>query len=117
MIVAVKRPVRTQSHALSPVDFDDIAPCESVEWGDGGSLVVTFPSDLTPAEVLAVRIRCISADPDEEALLTSAAQARATNRDFLDLVAPTNAQTLAEVKALARQVDALIRIELGDVAG
>ena len=35
------------------------------------------------------------------------------NRDFLDLSAPTNAQTLAQVKALTRQSTGVIRLLLG----
>jgi len=44
---------------------------------------------------------------------TQALAALTTNRDFLALASPTQAQTLAEVKALARQVNGLIRNLLG----
>jgi hypothetical protein len=55
-------------------------------------------------------------DPNgnENTLREQAAQAIAVNKAFVALAAPTNAQTLAEVKALARQVNALIRLQLAD---
>lgn len=49
---------------------------------------------------------------NEATLLDRAAQALTVNRAFLDLASPTNAQTLAQVKALTRQVSALIRLQL-----
>ncbi len=36
-----------------------------------------------------------------------------TNRDFLALASPSNAQTAAQIKALTRQMSSLIRIALG----
>lgn len=54
----------------------------------------------------------------EETLRERAEAALATNKAFIDLPSPTNAQAVAEVKALARQVNALIRLTLrllGDV--
>lgn len=41
--------------------------------------------------------------------------ARQTNRDYIALASPTAAQTTAEVKAMARQVNWLIRMVLGDL--
>jgi hypothetical protein len=61
--------------------------------------------------------RTIYANPNEETLRTQARQAMDANRTFLALASPTNAQTLAQVKALTRQVQALIRFTLDDLSG
>jgi hypothetical protein len=55
-------------------------------------------------------------DPDgnEATIRQQARQALTTNRAFLDLASPTNAQTLAQVKHLTRVTSALIRMELAD---
>jgi hypothetical protein len=62
--------------------------------------------------------------PPEEAnrqtLQSRAEQALATNATFLAIASPTNAQTLAQVRALTRETTALIRLLLdktGDTAG
>ena len=47
---------------------------------------------------------------NESDLVAKAKSALATNAAFLALSAPTNAQTLAQVKALTREVSALIRL-------
>jgi hypothetical protein len=59
--------------------------------------------------------RVIYSNPNEETLRQQARQALDANRTFLALASPTNAQTLAQVKALTRQVQALIRFELDDL--
>jgi hypothetical protein len=58
-------------------------------------------------------------DPDgnEATIRQQAAQALATNRTFLALASPTQAQTLAEVKALARQNNGIIRLLLNQFDG
>lgn len=47
------------------------------------------------------------------AILDRAGQALANNQAFLGLANPSNAQTVAQVQALTRQVNALIRLTLG----
>jgi hypothetical protein len=49
---------------------------------------------------------------EEKALL-----ALETNRTFLGLTSPTNAQTLAQVKSLTRQNNAIIRLLLNKLDG
>jgi hypothetical protein len=53
-------------------------------------------------------------DPNEDAIRKAAATALGINRTFLDLAAPTNAQTLAQVKHLTRVSSVLIRLQLAD---
>lgn len=112
--VIVGRPVRTCGQALSPADFDDIAPCESVKWGDAGALVVSFTGDLSADQRLAVQIRCITSDSGEEAVLLQAALAYRKNQEFLSMTAPTTSQVVAQVTALTRQVQGLIRYAVRD---
>lgn len=52
-------------------------------------------------------------DGNRTTLTDRASTALAGNRDFLALASPTNAQTLAQVKSLTRQSNALIRLVLG----
>lgn len=48
---------------------------------------------------------------------TQAADAMAGNRTFLALASPTNAQVVAQVKALTRQNNAVIRLALNQLDG
>lgn len=54
---------------------------------------------------------------NERTLRDRAATALANNRDFLAITTPTNAQVVAQVKALTRQVQALIRLQIQDMSG
>lgn len=58
--------------------------------------------------------RVTYANGNEDAIRKAARQALGINRTFLDLAAPTNAQTLAQVKHLTRVANGLLRIELAD---
>lgn len=66
----------------------------------------------TPAEVDAEQALANNAS-----IRAQAAAALEANRTFLALGAPTNAQTLAQVRALTRQNQGLIRIALGALDG
>jgi len=51
----------------------------------------------------------LAADGDRAALLNSAATAVSNNNTFLGVASPTNAQVLAQVKALTQQNNQIIR--------
>ena len=54
---------------------------------------------------------------NERTLRSQAATALQNNRDFIAITSPSNAQVVAQVKALSRQVNALIRLELKELGG
>jgi len=54
-------------------------------------------------------------DLNREQIQTKARQAINGNRTFLALASPTNAQTLAQVKALTREANAVIRLLLNQL--
>lgn len=54
---------------------------------------------------------------NEVTLRERAANALQSNRDFLAIATPTNAQAVAQIKALTRQVNGLIRLAVGALDG
>lgn len=54
---------------------------------------------------------------NRDAILDAARQALAANRTYLALNSPTNAQNLAQIRALTRQINGLIRFLLADFSG
>jgi hypothetical protein len=58
-------------------------------------------------------VRDVTAEQNEAAIRNAARNALATNRTYVDLASPTAAQTTAQVKALSRQNNGLIRLLLG----
>ena len=78
---------------------------ETVEEYQNGVLVNTYQVPI-PDEVA-----------NERTLRSQAATALQNNRDFIAITSPSNAQVVAQVKALSRQVNALIRLELKELGG
>lgn len=90
------------------IDITNANPQPGIGWTtpDGGVTWVT-PAPSSPIA-------------NQASLLQKAANAIANNVTFLGLTTPTNAQVLAQVQALTRQVDALIRVvanQLTDTSG
>jgi hypothetical protein len=83
----------------------------SVELVDGTPTVVWTSREWTPDE-LAAR----AAQANDATLRARVADALDANRSFLAVESPTNAQTLAQVKALTRQTQALIRLVTAQTA-
>lgn len=56
-------------------------------------------------------------DANQRALRQAAQQALTTNRAFISNGSPSTAQVIAQVKALSRQMNALIRLQLNQLDG
>jgi hypothetical protein len=78
---------------VTVVTFSDGSVSQQVDWKPG----------TTPA--------------NQQSLYQQAAAALATNRTYVALASPTAAQTAAQVKALSRQNNGLIRLLLGLLDG
>lgn len=90
--------------------------------GIEGEAVLPDSMDRARAEaVLAAQPNAdeVAADrsANESTIRQRADAALQANRDFLALASPTNAQTLAQVKALTRQNNGLIRLILNRLDG
>lgn len=91
----------------------------------GKRLVTTYEADakatlkLTAERAMSdEEVATLTAAENERTIDDRVRKALEVNKTFLALASPTNAQTLAQVKALTRQVSGIIRIlvrEFGEV--
>lgn len=68
-------------------------------------------------ETRQVQVVTTPEQDNEQSIRQAAAQALVTNRTYLGVASPTAAQTTAQVKALSRQNNGLIRLLLGLLDG
>lgn len=81
-------------------------------------LVAGVPTVVwTQRPMTAPELANVTANTNRTTIQTQAATALANNRTYLALASPTNAQTLAQVKALTRQNNGLIRLLLNQLDG
>lgn len=101
------------------------APLRIVGPDEGGT--TTIRSTVTQA-VLDTAVKAHTANPNitppvdqspanEQTIRDAARQALAGNRAYVAINNPTAAQTTAQVKALTRQMNGVIRLLLGDLSG
>ena len=97
--------------AVQPADTDTHTHDRTVVLVDGTPTVTWHPRAKTAAELAAV-----AQATNVSTLEGKARTAVGVNNTFLAIGTPTNAQTLAQVKSLTRQMSALIRLSLrGDL--
>jgi hypothetical protein len=82
-------------------------------YGEGG--VTLYQRDYTPIEI--AEANTIVQNTNRSLIFQQALDAIAANKAFIALTAPTNAQVLAQMKALSRQVDGLMRLALNKFDG
>lgn len=95
-----------------PADTDTDTHDRSIELVNGTPTVVWTSRPWTADELTAR-----TASANDTTIRTQAEGALDTNRTFLAIASPTNAQTLAQVKALTQQNQRLIRLALGLLDG
>jgi hypothetical protein len=106
-----------------PDQYASIATAPCVILNGAGSTVV-LPEPMTAAAVAAALQPILDAEnaaqaaqadaaANQETLQSRSEAALAANTTFLALASPTNAQTLAQVKTLTKECNALIRLALG----
>jgi len=76
---------------------------------ESGQMAVVEERSLTDQEIADKRT-----DEGAKAASQRIREAIAGNKAFLDLASPTNAQAVAQVRALTRQMTALLRLQLRD---
>lgn len=74
----------------------------------------TLTRAYTADEITAMNARTVAANLP--ALMAKAQQAISANVAYLAIASPTNAQVVAQVASLTRQVDALIKVVLNPTA-
>lgn len=97
---------------------------DRTEWGDDDTRThhdflneTTRPYTAEENAAAAERDVRRTQDTNRATLVERARAALTTNRDFLAVPTPTNAQTLAQVRALTRQMNAALRLLVGDLDG
>jgi hypothetical protein len=80
-------------------------------------LLFDTTTPFTAAELAAIRDRTGSENSNDEVLRQRARQALQNNRDYLQVTNPDAAAVRAQVEALTRQVNALIRMALKELDG
>ena len=99
---------------LTTLDFSDITTVAITGYPvtSDGAYGIQFASDLDQWTALRVKIRA-EATANEQAIQDKAFKALTANDNYRAIVGPTNAQVVAQVDLLTREVSGTIRLLLG----
>ena len=97
-----------------------------VKWDDDARVMSTYDDKGAQTSQRAytadenrqadARVALSSAVINKDALLVKAANALSVNATFLAIASPTTAQAVTQVKALTRQVNAIIKLLVNDLS-
>lgn len=96
-----------------------LLPTITVEGPVNGLWTITAPDEFTVEQLdaaILLQKNANSAQSNFDILRSKAQTALSVNATFLAIASPTNAQVVAQVKALTRQNNALIRLQIGDLS-
>jgi len=93
-------------------EWDSVAGTYTT-WSEAGTQTSQRPLTALEVQEFAEAAARKTSEDNADSLRAKASQAFAINATFLALASPTNAQTLAQVKALTRETNAIIRLLLG----
>lgn len=86
-------------------------------WDTAGVVITQRALTSQEAAALAAQDAGAATTANGDTLRSQAAQALAANRTYVALASPTNAQVAAQVKALTRQNNGIIRLLLNQLDG
>lgn len=102
---------------ITETSFTDITTTAvtSIEWDGQNDMTVTFAADLTDNEHYKARRR-VRTTAEEEAREVQAVTAYSNITNWNAITSPTNAQVVAQVRALGNVVKGLIEYQFQDAA-
>jgi hypothetical protein len=90
-------------------------PAGFTTWDTNGTVLVQRTLTAQEATALAAQDAAATASANEALLRSRAQQAITNNTTYLGITTPSNAQVVAQVAALTRQNNAIIRLVIGQL--
>lgn len=98
--------------------LNQLSPEFTITGPDAGVWTITMPDTVSQVDLdaaIVTEIGILTAIANMVILSAQAKAAQTGNNNFLAIPTPTQAQSLAQIKALTRQSTALIKMVIGDL--